>query len=312
MNLIDALVLKDLPRVGDGTLTKILEFGRAHDVSCLEQLAEHNLDQSELKVVPAALRELLATSDFAGQRKVAERNIANWREQGVEVLLLYTEGYPAHLAALENPPPFLFCRGERRLLSLLKAIAVVGTRENTGIGEKIARRTVCFFAGRGYSIISGLALGIDTVAHKSALEFGAPTVAVLVDVDTVAPAANRNLAKKILDSGGLLVSENPPGTRIIPAYFAKRDRIQAGLSSAVFAIETSIDGGTMHAVNTAISLDRPVYVPDPKAARYPDMGDRVISGIRHLIKTEQAVPYTVRDYEDMDKKLAAFAQNRRG
>ena len=264
------------------------------------------MNQFGLNVVPAPLRTLLSTSNFADQREAKEANIRKWRERGVEVLLLYPQEYPAHLAELEKPPPFLFCKGERRLLNHLKALAVVGTRENTALGAKIARKTVSFFARRGYSIVSGLALGIDSIAHKSALEFGAPTLAVLVDVDNVAPAANRSLATAILDNCGLLISENPPGTRIIPAFFAKRDRIQAGLSSAVFAIETSIDGGTMHAVNTAISLDRPVYVPDPIAAGYPDMDDKAISGIRHLIKTNKAIPYTARNYEDMDRKLADF------
>ena len=92
------------------------------------------------------------------------------------------------------------------------------------------------------------------------------TVAVLVDLISIAPSNHRDLSEQILRQGGLLVSENPPGTKVIPALFAKRDRIQAGLALAVFAIETSIGGGTMHAVKAASSMGRKVFVPLASAA----------------------------------------------
>src|SRR5690606_2385561 len=113
---------------------------------------------------------------------------------------------------------------------------------------QIARRTVEHFVKNDFVIVSGLALGIDSVAHEATLKNLGKTIAVLVDVARISPAINRGLAHEIIESGGLLVAEHPPETRAIPAFFAKRDRIQSGLSLAVFAIETSVDGGTMHAV----------------------------------------------------------------
>jgi len=130
-----------------------------------------------------------------------------------------------------------------KLLENRLSIAVVGTRENTPKGETITIKTIQKFATYGFTIVSGLALGIDTIAHRAALDAKTSTISVLVDVDSISPTSNRELAQEILDTDGLLVAENAPGTKAIPAFFAKRDRIQAGLSTAVFAIETSIDGG---------------------------------------------------------------------
>jgi DNA processing protein len=182
-------------------------------------------------------------------------------------------------------------------------IAVVGTRKNTSIGEKITIRTIEEFAKYNYSVVSGLALGIDTIAHRSAINSNIPTIAVLVDIENVAPKENQDLANEILKKEGLLVSENPPGTKIIPAFFAKRDRIQAGLSAGVFAIETAIDGGTMHAVNTAILMSRPVFVPNANAAGYPDLGIKAIAGTQQLVNDSKAEAYTRESYKEIRDQL---------
>src|SRR5690606_34691301 len=191
-------------------------------------------------------------------KRDCEEALLKWKAAGIDVLVYGSARYPAQLMSLNDPPVLLFCKGNCDLLETSKSIAVVGTRHNTRLGEKIAHKTVEYFSKEGFCIVSGLALGIDAVAHRAALDNKGPTIAVLVDLLSIAPASHRDLADDIFRQSGLLVSENPPGTKVIPGLFAKRDRIQAGLALAVFAIETAVDGGTMHAVKAANSMGRNV------------------------------------------------------
>lgn len=303
MDLVDALVLKSIKGVGDDTLAKLLEFLYSNGLNRLEDLSKVERSRLPLSKVPPALSDFLRLGQFEQSRSDYRAKLAEWRKQGIEVLLYGATEYPSQLKHLLKPPQILFCKGNIDLLKRPKVIAVVGTRENTRKGEQIAKKTVEYFSKHGFIIVSGLALGIDTIAHRAAIEFRAPTVAVLVDLLTISPSSNRGLADDILKHGGLWVAENPPGTKAIPAFFAKRDRIQAGLSSAVFAIETAIDGGTMHAVNASKSMKRPVYVPNATAAGYSDLGIRAISGTQQLAKDGLAIPYTRDSYAKITRDL---------
>ena len=308
MELVDALVLKSLSGVGGGAITKLFDFTSRHGLSSLEDLARCGVQNLPFKKPPASLAEFLAARDFDVSRLSVEDNLRDLESQGITAITRISEKYPQRLLALEDPPPFLFCKGNLQLLQEARAIAVVGTRKISPKGELIATKTVEAFGSRNFVIVSGLALGIDTIAHRAALSCGAPTVAVLVDLGKISPSKNKQLADEIIENGGLLVAENQPGTTTIAALFAKRDRIQSGLSTAVFAIETSKDGGTMHAVRAAGKLSRPVFVPDPVAAKYGDLTAKVIEGTQYLIKNEVARPYSSSSYEEISEELASIAQ----
>lgn len=307
MDLVDALTLRGLKGVGDGTLTKLLEFCLENGISTLEGLASVAVENLPMKRAPEALVEFLRSSDFEGTRFAVKDRLRDWTSKDITVICRGSQQYPARLLALTDPPPFLFCKGNLALLGDSKAIAVIGTRNNTKRGELIASKTVEAFHSFGFVIVSGLALGIDTIAHRAALDCGAPTTAVLVDLLKISPSQNKLLAQEILEKGGLLVAENPPGTSAIAALFAKRDRIQSGLSTAVFAVETSKGGGTMHAVRAAVQLSRPVFVPDPIAARYDDLSLDAIEGTQHLISEQIARAYTGQSYEAISQELTAVA-----
>jgi len=137
-----------------------------------------------------------------------------------------------------------------------------------------------------------------------------------VNVDNISPSQNRPLANQILEQDGLLVSENSPDSKVVPALFAKRDRIQAGLSVAVFAIETAVDGGTMHAVKAAKQLKRPVYVPDAVAAKYPDLNENAISGTQKLVNDKDAQAYSRDSYElitqDLNTRASEYSRHPQG
>lgn len=307
MELVDAIVLKGLKGVGDGTITKLLEFSLRNGISTLERLASVAVKDLPLKRIPEALVEFLRAGDFEVARLAVENNLRDWASKEITAMSRCSPQYPSRLLDLADPPPFLFCKGNLALLEDSKAIAVVGTRNNTQRGKLIASKTVEAFNSNGFVIVSGLALGIDTIAHRAALDCGAPTIAVLVDLLKISPSQNKALAQEILEKGGLLVAENPPGTPTIAALFAKRDRIQSGLSTAVFAVETSKGGGTMHAVRAAFRLSRPVFVPDPVAARYEDLSLESIEGTQHLISEQIARAYTGQSYETISTELNAVA-----
>ncbi len=245
------------------------------------------------------LQENLPWHIFERYIENAQREIDDIENKGINIVSIYDKDYPLLLKMTQDAPLFLYCKGNLPLLHNMNNIAVVGTRKNTPHGQLITAKSVQFMCENDYTIVSGLALGIDAIAHQSALDSGGKTISVLVDVDNVQPSRNRQLADDILKNDGLLVAEMPPGIRIIPSMFAKRDRIQSGLSLAVFPIETNIDGGTMHAVNAAIKENRLVYVPDVDKSGYKDTDIPQLGGLRYLIDEDKAIPYTRSTYEDI-------------
>lgn len=306
MRLTDVLVLQSVKGVGNRTLVKIIDFYRANNLKTIHELDFTKVPKLKSEIAQSAVY-LFTSSEYEALSKDFEESLSKWSDAGIRVLAYGTSDYPMQLNSLPDPPALLFCKGNFDLIKNPKSIAVVGTRNNTKLGEKIAYRTVEHFSKEGFCIVSGLAIGIDAIAHRAALENQGHTLAVLVDLISIAPSNHRDLAEQILCQGGLLVSENPPGTKIIPPLFAKRDRIQAGLALAVFAIETSIDGGTMHAVKAASSLKHKVFVPNASAAGYPDLGIEQISGTQKLVNDGVATPYTRENYADISKELTLLA-----
>lgn len=173
------------------------------------------------------------------------------------------DAYPRWLRALPDRPPVVYTRG--RLPSDLRCVACVGTRSPSAFGKAVAVGVAGFLAARGWSIVSGLALGVDTLCHEAALQSGGHTVAVLANgLDSVYPKQNAALAKRILASGGALLSEQPPGTPALPRHLVSRDRLQSGMSAATVVMQTDIVGGTMHTVRYALSQGRLLIAPVPK------------------------------------------------
>lgn len=170
-------------------------------------------------------------------------------EAGVRAYSVHEAGYPARLKNIPDPPAVLYLKGDPKGLHATYCIAVVGTREPTTYGEKVARKSAATAVETGFAIVSGLAHGCDTLGHEGCLDASGVGVAVLAHgLDKVYPAANRGLAQRLLDFDGCLVSEYPLGATPMRTAFAERDRIQSGLSDGVLVIETDIKGGTMHTV----------------------------------------------------------------
>jgi DNA processing protein len=166
--------------------------------------------------------------------------------------------YPSMLRDIGEAPPVLFVRGAAGP-AFDPAVAVVGTRSVTPYGRQATEAFVGTLADAGVAIVSGLARGVDAIAHRVALEHGASTVAVLAGgIDKVYPRENEGLARRIAEQG-CLVSEYPPGVPARPDYFPRRNRILSGLSRAALVVEAGAGSGALHTANWAFEQGRDVF-----------------------------------------------------
>lgn len=185
--------------------------------------------------------------------------------EGIGIISYYENNFPQILKntidedGKSTPPLLLFYKGDISIINM-PCIAVIGTREITPNGEKAGIYISREFAKRGFCIVSGLAIGCDTVGHKGALEAGGKTIAFLAHgLDSIYPSQNKELAEEILSKGGLLLSEYPIGMEVNRYNLVARDRLQAGLSMATIVIQTGEKGGTMHAANITLIAGKPLY-----------------------------------------------------
>ena len=168
------------------------------------------------------------------------------------------DDYPAMLRDIPQSPPVLFVRGTAGP-AFERAVAVVGTRRVTPYGRQVTEHFCEALCTAGVAIISGLARGVDAIAHRVAVEAGTPTVAVLAGgIDQVYPRENSGLAQRILETG-CLVSEYPPGIPARPDYFPRRNRILSGLAQATLVVEAGEGSGALHTANWAFEQGRDVF-----------------------------------------------------
>lgn len=173
------------------------------------------------------------------------------------------------LNEIADPPALLFVRGNPALLGLA-SLAVVGTRNPTAYGRRSAFAFAREMSRRGMCIVSGLARGIDSAAHRGVLATGGLTVAVLGHgLDRIYPAMNRELAEEILEKGGALVSEYPPGVPPLPPHFPARNRIISGLSVGALVVEAALKSGSLITARHALEQNREVFVVP---GQYDDRG----------------------------------------
>lgn len=214
---------------------------------------------------------------------------------GTAVIVLSDPRYPARLREIFDPPIVLFARGETSLLNSLM-LAVVGTRRPTPYGMSVAERLAADLTRAGLTIVSGMARGIDTSAHKGALSANGCTVAVLgCGVDVVYPSENRKMADELVEKG-LLVSEFPMGTPAFPQNFPIRNRIISGMSAGVVVVEGAQYSGSSITARLALDQGREVFaVPG-------NITSKMSWGPNLLIKQGAKL---VQDWNDVVNELSA-------
>ncbi len=211
---------------------------------------------SELKNagVSAELAERIQRIDLSD----ADQDIKWLQNDDCHLMCWHDDDYPSLLKEIHDPPPVLFIRGNRALLSSLQ-IAVVGTRNPSALALKTTRAFANSFATIGLTVTSGLALGIDKAAHQGAIDVSGKTIAVAATgLDRVYPASNRDLAEKIIEAGAM-VSEFPIGVHPQAGYFPRRNRIISGLSLGVLVVEAALKSGTLVTAKHAMEQGREVF-----------------------------------------------------
>lgn len=202
-------------------------------------------------------------------RQIYDESLLRWAEEEMEwassygVRLIYYEesDYPARLRECDDSPIILYCMGKADL-NAERMLAVVGTRRSTYYGKSTCSSIIASLADnpKPVTIVSGLALGIDGYAHRAALEAGIPTIAVLpTGLDSIYPYEHRELAKKIIDGGGALVTDFSRKTEICKNQFIRRNRIIAGMSDATLLVESFEQGGGLITTGLANSYNREVF-----------------------------------------------------
>jgi DNA processing protein len=222
----------------------------------LSSLFRLSLTELESLNFPAPAAQFLFTGKA---RTEAEREVVRVSEQKGAILTYADEDYPEQLREIFDPPPVLWVLGNVKLLAR-PSIAIVGTRHPTPYGTGMAEVLARDLASHRMVILSGMARGIDTAAHRGALAAGGSTVAIWgTGVDVIYPKENKSLAENILVSGGAIVSEYRLGTFPAPQNFPKRNRIISGISIGVLVVEAGENSGTRVTARCALEQDRDVY-----------------------------------------------------
>jgi DNA processing protein len=244
------LALLMTPGLGTRRATQLLD--RWQTPQAIFRASVSELEASGLSgAVARSVSSGCAFEDAAAQQQKV-------REAGAQIIALAEARYPDPLRRIYDPPPLLFARGHVELLNSL-GIGVVGTRHPTPYGVAAAERLTGDLARAGMTIVSGMARGIDTVAHKSALAVGGATVAVLgCGVDIVYPSENRKLAAEI-EAKGLILSEFPMGSIAFPQNFPIRNRIISGMSCGILVVEGAQYSGSAITARLAIDQGREVF-----------------------------------------------------
>ena len=221
----------------------------------LFQASGYELEPAE-RILGEKLSEHLKASQSKEALKQAE---AVLNTPGLQVLTLLSPRYPDILKTIYDPPPVLYCMGQE-LRTDLPTIAVVGSRRSSEYGRMSAKKVAFELAQAGAAVVSGMARGIDSMAHKGALEAeNGYTIAVLgCGVDYIYPPENAGLYKIILEKG-TVISEFPPGTNPAPGNFPARNRIISGLSYGTLVVEAGLKSGAIITVDCALDQGREVY-----------------------------------------------------
>ena len=274
-----------IPGIGRVKLTQLENyFGSLEDAwqAAPTELKHAGLDRSSINAITS------------WRAKVSlEAEMEKLDRYGVKVLTWHDPNYPSRLKEIYDYPPVLYIRG-----SLLPedewCLAVVGTRRATVYGRQVTEEMVADLAQSRITIVSGLAKGIDSIAHQSALDTGGRSIAVFAcGLDTVYPAENANLARRIMQQGAL-ISEYPLGTRPKAENFPRRNRIMSGLSLGVLVVEAGETSGAMITAHLAVEQTIEVFAI-PGSVFSP-----ASRGTNHLIQEGAKL---VSDYTDILEEL---------
>ncbi len=231
------------------------------------------------------------------------------KQERITVLTKEDDAYPALLKHIYDPPFCLFVRGDLNLTNAYP-IAVVGTRKHTAYGKQVTQEIVSTLAQHGLTVVSGLALGIDGIAHEATLTAGGITIAVLgsgINRHHVYPAVHRQLADRIVEHGGAVISEFPPGTLPSKFTFPRRNRIVSGISLGTLVIEAAEKSGALITSSCALDHGREIFaVPHPITSKTGMGPNKLIKEGAHIVTSAEDII----DILNL-RELKTFTQNKK-
>ncbi|MDG1430721.1 MAG: DNA-processing protein DprA [Paracoccaceae bacterium] len=273
------------------TWLRLLRSRRVGTATFYRLLNEHGTAKAALEALPDVAAKAGVENYSTCSRDVAVKEMTAGRKAGARLVFMGATDYPKRLCDLPDAPPFFWMRGHTSVLSS-PTIAIVGARNASSLGTRMARKLASELGEAGYTIVSGLARGVDTAAHVGSLKTGG--IAVLAGgIETIYPAENTELAANILNSGAL-ISEQPIGLVAQARHFPMRNRLISGLAKAVVVIEAATRSGSLITARNALDQGRDILV----VPGHP-MDNRA-AGCNHLIRDGATL---VRSAEDIIEAL---------
>lgn len=281
------------PKIGSTRLTKLYNFFHSMQEAWRASFSDLLQAGIEENIANELLVQRISIDPELEWKKLEKENIG--------VITIADENYPKLLKEIWNPPALLFFKGALPQDTL--TLGVVGTRKISAYGRQITPNLVRDLVTSGFTIVSGLALGIDALAHQTTIEAGGKTIAVLgsgIDSESIYPSQNRYLASQIVESGGTLISEYPVGTLAMPTHFPHRNRIISGLSLGTLVIEAAEESGALITARYALDQNREIFaVPgnilSPTSVgpnNLIKMGAKVVTSINDILETLNLIQIT--------------------
>ncbi len=247
--------LNAIEGIGSQKIRLLLDFfGSAEAIWKAEakELASTQISQQLIEKIIQAKKEINP-----------EEEMKKLEKEKIKILLFGDENYPHLLKEIPNPPYLLYLKSEDKSFdfNLAPMIVIVGSRKFTPYGKQVAQKIASELAKAGIIIVSGLAIGIDSFAHRAAIEAGGKTIAVLgssLEDKMIGPRSNFELSRRILENGAL-ISDYPLGTPSAPGNFPARNRLMAGLALGTIVIEATLESGTLITANLALEFNREVF-----------------------------------------------------
>jgi len=255
----DLITLKQLPGIGDGIINKILKEGFENIEDFCDKHQKYTFGIKDISKFNKALEniELYTEKSLSIMDDCVQKDI--------KIITVKDKNYPIGLKRIGSSPTVLYCKSKNpENLTWPTNIAIVGTRNCTENGRGWAFKAAKKLTEKGYNIISGLANGIDTAAHKGSLDVGLGkgiTTAVITNINEISKS-KIELSEEIINHDGILLSENPPNTKFQPSQLILRNRIQTGMSDYVIVVECPEKGGTISTISFAQKQKKPIFIPD--------------------------------------------------
>lgn len=292
------IALTLIPKIGHLNAKKLIAYCGGVEAVFSESVVN-------LNKIPNIGRSIINSLKSADVMNRAEMEMKYIEKNGIQTLFYLDEEYPNRLRQCDDGPTLLYYNGNADL-NTAQILSIVGTRQASNHGTEICEEIISEFKNTNTLIISGLAYGIDTCAHKNSLKYGLQTVGVLGHgLDKIYPAENRKFADKMIEQGGLL-TEFKTGTKPNRENFPMRNRIVAGLSDATLVVESKARGGSLITAFLAIDYNRDVFaIPGrPKDENSAGCNMLIKKNVAHLVNNAKDIKELMNWEENQEKPVA--------